>query len=64
LESSPVLYWKIQTHKKVRGETRIRDELYDLALRIEGRLTQKYKERYGDMHRAMIWVKDVPEFHS
>jgi len=48
--------------KKVHGETRIPDGLYTLALRNEGELTKKYAERYGDMHRGMIWLRDVPGF--
>jgi hypothetical protein len=48
--------------KKVHGETRIPDGLYTLDLRNEGRLTEKYANRYGDMHRGMLWLKDVPGF--
>ena len=48
--------------KKVHGETRIPDGRYEMTLRNEGGLTQKYAARYGDMHRGMLWIQDVPEF--
>lgn len=49
--------------KKIHGETRIPDGRYEMALRSEGRLTQKYAERYQDMHRGMLWVREVPDFN-
>ena len=48
--------------KKIDGETRIPDGLYSLELRNEGSLTKKYAERYGNMHRGMLWLKDIPNF--
>jgi len=48
--------------KKVAGETRIPDGLYRIALRNEGRLTQKYAERYSALHKGMLWLQDVPGF--
>ena len=48
--------------KKVAGETRIPDGLYRIALRNEGGLTRKYAERYGAMHKGMLWLQDVPGF--
>jgi hypothetical protein len=47
---------------KIPGETRIPAGGYDLALRNEGRMTGRYKKRYPDMHRGMIWLRDVPNF--
>jgi hypothetical protein len=49
--------------KKIHGETRIPDGRYEIALRSEGSLTQKYAERYQDMHRGMLWVREVPDFN-
>jgi len=49
--------------KKVAGETRIPDGLYRIALRNEGRLTRKYAQRYGSMHKGMLWLQDVPDFN-
>lgn len=48
--------------KKVDGETRIPDGLYRIALRNEGGLTRKYADRYGAMHKGMLWLQDVPGF--
>jgi hypothetical protein len=49
--------------KKLHGETRIPDGRYEMALRNEGGLTQKYAARYKDMHRGMLWILDVPDFN-
>lgn len=48
--------------KKIDGETRIPDGLYKLALRKEGGLHQKYRQRYPGIHQGMLWIKDVPNF--
>jgi len=48
--------------KKIAGETRIPDGLYQIALRKEGRLTRRYAQRYGAMHKGMLWIQAVPEF--
>lgn len=48
--------------KKIAGETRIPDGLYQIALRKEGGLTRKYAERYGDIHKGMLWLRGVPGF--
>jgi len=48
--------------EKIAAETRIHPGLYDLKLRVEGGLHLKYLDRYGDMHRGMIWLQDTPEF--
>jgi len=47
---------------KIPGETCIPSGLYELALRNEGRLTEKYRQRYPDIHKGMLWIKDVPGF--
>jgi len=49
-------------NKKVAGETRIPDGNYRIALRNEGHLTRKYATRYGQMHKGMLWLQDVPGF--
>ncbi len=49
--------------KKVYGETRIPDGTYFVELRTEGKLHQRYKDKFGeDFHKGMLWVKDVPGF--
>lgn len=48
--------------KKVRGETRIPAGTYKITLRKEGGMHRRYKEKYGSMHKGMLWVRDVPNF--
>lgn len=47
---------------KVFGETRIPAGRYELRLRNEGNLTKKYRARFPDIHKGMIWLQDVPNF--
>jgi hypothetical protein len=47
---------------KVAGETRIPEGTYDIKLRTEGGLTQKYAKKFPDMHKGMLWLQDVPNF--
>jgi len=48
--------------QKVAGETRIPAGTYDVELRDEGGLTQKYASRYPGIHRGMLWLRDVDGF--
>jgi hypothetical protein len=48
--------------EKVYAETRIPAGAYNLKLRTEGGLTQKYADRFPDMHKGMIWLQDVFDF--
>lgn len=47
---------------KVKGETRIPSGKYNITLRTEGGHHQRYEEKYGSMHKGMLWVRDVPGF--
>lgn len=47
---------------KVWGETRIPEGTYEIGLRTEGGHHQRYKARFGDMHKGMLQVKNVPNF--
>jgi len=47
---------------KVPGETRIPAGKYRIDIRIAGGMAPKYRARYGDWHRGMIWLQDVPGF--
>ena len=51
-----------QRDVKVWGETRIPAGTYKLKLRTEGGFHSRYTGKYGDWHKGMIWVKDVPGF--
>ena len=51
-----------QRDVKVYGETRIPPGTYVLSLRTVGGFHTKYSAKYGNMHKGMIWVQDVPGF--
>lgn len=48
--------------EKVRNETRIPAGFYRIKLRDEGGMNARYREKYGDRHRGMLWLQDVPNF--
>ena len=50
-----------QRYEKIAGETRIPSGLYQIHLRREGGLHNKYTARYN-FHRGMLWLQDVPGF--
>lgn len=47
---------------KVMHETRIPAGTYKITLRTEGGHHARYSKKYGDMHKGMLWVRDVPNF--
>jgi len=47
---------------KIYGETAIPAGCYTLELRNEGGKTKRYEKRFPDMHKGMIWLRDVPNF--
>lgn len=47
---------------KVMGETRIPAGTYRVTLRTEGGFHGKYAHRFKDIHKGMLWVRDVPNF--
>ena len=47
---------------KVAGETRIPSGEYKVTLRTVGGKHAKYKRRFPDMHKGMLWVRGVPGF--
>ena len=51
-----------QREVKVWCETRIPAGTYKLKLRTEGGFHSRYTGKYGDWHKGMIWVQDVPGF--
>ena len=48
--------------KKVMAETRIPAGVYNILLRKEGGFHGRYTKKYGDMHKGMLHVQDVPNF--
>lgn len=55
-------YRDVEGGKKVMHETRIPAGVYNITLRTVGGFHAKYTERYGDMHKGMLWVRNVPGF--
>ena len=43
-------------------ETRIPSGTYRITLRTVGGFTAKYAKRFKDIHKGMLWVRDVPNF--
>ena len=48
--------------KKVMKETRIPAGTYRITLRTSGGFHSRYTKKYGNMHKGMLWVRDVPGF--
>ena len=48
--------------EKVMGETRIPSGTYNITLRTTGGFHGRYVKKYGEMHKGMLWVRDVPGF--
>lgn len=46
---------------KIYGKTRIPRGSYEITLRKEGGMVQKYNKRY-EGHDGMLWIRDVPNF--
>jgi hypothetical protein len=47
---------------KVKGETRIPNGVYKVALRKEGGYHAKYTKKYGDMHKGMLCIFNQPNW--
>ncbi|HSR54311.1 MAG TPA: DUF5675 family protein [Acidobacteriota bacterium] len=47
---------------KIAGKTRIPAGRYRLTLRTEGGMHQRYSARFSEMHRGMLWIRDIPNF--
>ena len=48
--------------EKVMHETRIPSGTYKIKLRTVGGFHSRYEKKYGDMHKGMLHVQDVPGF--
>ena len=47
---------------KIKGETRVPAGIYEIKLRTEGGFHEKYKKRFGGLHKGMLHVTNVPNF--
>ena len=47
---------------KVMAETRIPAGTYRLSLRKWGGFHERYARRFRNLHKGMLWVRDVPDF--
>ena len=51
-----------QKGEKIKGETRIPNGIYNVALRNEGGYNDKYSVKYGDLHKGMLCIYNAPEW--
>ena len=51
-------------HRDVKeyGETRVPAGEYNITLRTVGGFHGRYLKKYGEMHKGMLWVREVPNF--
>ena len=49
-------------NEKVKHETRVPAGTYQILLRKEGGFNARYAKKYGDFHKGMLHVQDVPGF--
>lgn len=47
---------------KLHGRTAIPAGQYVLKLRTEGGMDLRYAARFGNWHKGMLWLQDVPHF--
>ncbi len=47
---------------KQKHETRIPDGTYKIEFRTVGGFHERYKRKFGNWHKGMLWIKDVPNF--
>lgn len=48
--------------EKVMHETRVPAGRYRITLRKVGGFHKRYSDKYPNMHKGMLWVRDVPGF--
>lgn len=48
--------------EKVMHETRVPAGRYKITLRKTGGFHRRYTDKYPNMHKGMLWVRDVPNF--
>ena len=48
--------------EKIPGRTRIPAGEYQITLRENSGMAERYRDRFGPDHYGMIWLRDVPRF--
>ena len=48
--------------KKISGETRVPAGTYKIELRTEGGFHARYTKKYGNIHKGMLHITNVPGF--
>ena len=48
--------------KKVANETRIPEGRYEIKLRTDSPMCQRYRQKFGANHEGIPWLQDVPGF--
>ncbi len=62
---NPKVYYAVEDEhrdEKVEGETRIPAGEYQIRLRREGGMVERYDKRFAPYHDGMLWLQDVPDF--
>jgi hypothetical protein len=49
---------------KVMHETRIPEGTYNISLRTFGGHHERYKKKFPELHRGMLWLQNVPGFQA
>lgn len=47
---------------KVPGQTRIPAGEYEIALRKDSPMAKRYRAKFGNDHKGMLWLQNVPNF--
>lgn len=48
--------------EKIPGKTAIPYGDYEIRLRASGGMHERYRKRFPEFHRGMLWLQDVPGF--
>lgn len=64
IDNAPYCFTLEDEHReiKVPGETRIPDGEYQVSLRVNSPVAERYRKRFGSWHTGMIWLQEVPNF--
>lgn len=53
---------EVRVGPKVYAETAIPDGNYRVGLRMEGKLHERYAQRFSDIHEGMLWIRGRFDF--